>query len=447
MSQHDDDLINENNLFINDKDISDVLTEVEIENEENKNNIEYIKRKSLLLIKQDVNRVDNEHNGWSNPELSDKKTLDQEVINFQYYYNQLKEESNKNNKDDKKIKEISDKINYIYMKIAGYYSNYENRWLNKLFNLFENTDDFYDFYYTLLFDCMIAFKANKYVKNDHKTNFKKNEEQKSHFNQYFWSSLSKRKISLIKKKNTLKRNPSVKCEICGNKLTKIDDYHLKHLYNDNKLKKDFNLKIDKNKIYDECPVCKKENVTLDHIKSHSYAESITVNEYIERFPNSNLTNEPLSLQQIIYKDSDGDGLTIEEVCCNQEHFNNESKEKELEEHIDYVFDNDNFTRDILKLKMKSMKNKDISESLGEIFEFIVDEDKYKELKKDKNKIYKYLENKEYDFIKRNKTFEVLDIKSNGIYYKYRLSSLTSSKINFVIKKLKKDKFKLQELFQ
>ena len=445
--QYDDNLTVEILNSFNEKDVSDILTKVEMENNENKSDIKYIRKKSLLLIKQNVNKKDNENNGWSNPKLSDENTLDQEVINFQYYYDQLKEELNKGNENSNKVKNISDKINYIYMKIAGYYSNYENRWLNKLFNLFENTDDFYDFYYTLLFDCMIAFKTDKYVRNDHKENFKINEDQKSHFNQYFWSSLSKRKISLIKKKNTLKRSPNVKCEICGENLTKIDDYHLKHLYNDYKLKKDFNLKIDKNKIYDKCPICKKENVNLYHIKSHSYAESITVNEYVKRFPNSNLTNEPLSLQQIIHKDSEGDGITIEDICYDQESFNNETKEKELEEHIDYLFNNDILTRDILKLKMKSMKNKDISEELGEIFEFAVNDEKYEYLKRDKNKIYKHLENENSSFIKRNKKFEILDIKNNGLFYKYRLSSLTSSKINLTIKNLKKNKCKLQELFQ
>lgn len=321
-----------------------------------------IKRRYLTLIKQDINREKNMASGWANPDLTSGRTLDEEVFYYQKIYSAC-------GRSDSQY--LQDELNQSFQHIAGYYCNFEYRWYRKMNRCFDSPDCFYDFYYDLLRDCIIKFSPEEKKSIDHNVNYRKANKE-CHFNQYFFGALEKRKISKIKRRFATKRYPSIVCEVCGELVTKISDFHLKHVYDENRIKKEFkivpvSMVVDEKKVryYELCPICGEMNVPVAHVKKHSYAEKMTVHEYSEKFPFAKLSAAVVSLQEKLPGSDENSGATLEDVYASLSMMiKNELDLNSYVEHIQYVFRDNQFLAQVMKLKLMRYRNNEIAEEIG-----------------------------------------------------------------------------------
>lgn len=403
-----------------------------------------IRKRHMMLIQQDVNADENNEKGWSNPILSNNKELNTEVEHYQSILEKFK--SCTNLKDEKVW---SEELDLSFRRIAGYYSNYEYRWYTKMGHLFEEPDLFYDFFYDLLRDCLEQFDSSRKSKQ-YDNNFRK-AGAGVYFNQYFFGALSKRKITNLKKTLNTSNHPSIVCEICGEGVTRVTDYHLAHKYDENRIRRDFKVrpvKVGDNKIYLECPICKMQNVPISHVKTHNYAESITINDYINRYPKTPLSGSIRSLQEPLTMSSEGDILTYEDVYLHKIEEQNDPVEMFLfSSHIDDILKDDPFTAEVLKLKMLDYKDNEIAEKLGDSCVFDLEYDLSKYMKK--SDIYEYAKihmiHTEFFQKYKNKFHIISRVKNNG-RETFCISSCAPSQVGQAIKKLRKNKEKIKMLF-
>jgi hypothetical protein len=405
----------------------------------------------------------NQATGWSNPVLSDGLTMNEEAVVYRETSEQIQKVIDTKGDEIFVPDSLSYKLDRTFRKVAGYYANYENKWYNEMRALFPDRDNFIDFYYDLLRECLLKYDINKKSDNVYKNDYRKAKSTNCHFNQYFFGALGKRKITELKKRSNAKKNPSVECKICGQKTGKITNFHLRHSYDIQRVKKDFGVSpIDvitdgkKVKIYEKCPFTGKENVLASSVKEHSYAESMTVEDYMHKFPNASLSGAMYSLHAPL--DSTADGVrTFEDVyvesnvCPNLNHeFNNFS------DHIDHVFKDAPLTAEILKLKMMDYKNGEIAEMIGEeITLYCPISDNTQEMAK-KSQLAEYfranadlLGSEEY--FESHKTFYILSREVIGSgkesWEAITITSCSAIKVSQILSKLKEDKLKQRELFE
>ena len=402
-----------------------------------------VRKHNMFFLKQNVNKEKNKICGWSNPVLSNGKTLNEEVETYRKIYDLLELEENKNSSV------LKEELDMSFKFIAGYYSNYENRWLQAMSNLFEESSLFFDFYYDLLRECLSKFNPEHVKKNKYNKNFRKSD-VKCYFNQYFFGALSKRKITEIKKKNNPNLNPSILCEECGEHVTAICDFHLNHQYDEKHIKNQFGLdpnvkEVDGKQIkyYEICPLCCSVDVPLEHVETHFYANKMTVEQYVEKYPKANLVAMLLSLNESVKKD-DPNSKTIEEFLTVS--FDREEEERDFFEHVDFVFKDDQFTADVLKLKVLDYKNNEIAEELGEEFEFSLEYNVSKEIQ-NKTQLYDHVLNNNFPFfIKYKKNFSIINRKVENENEIFTVTSCGISRVNCTLNKIKQNKAKLRQLF-
>lgn len=404
-----------------------------------------INKRNMSFFEQNVDSEENKDNGWSNPILSNNKELNHEVVHYQSIIRKLEKCNDKNEE-----KNLEYELDFSFRRIAGYYSNYEYRWYNKMGHLFEEPALFYDFFYDLLRECIIQFNPTR-KSHEHENDFRK-AKNGVHFNQYFFGALSKRKITNLKKTSNTAAKPSILCEVCGEKVTRITEYHLRHQYDEARIRKDFKISLvsdNGKRTYDECPICGEKEVTTAHIKEHNYSEQLTVREYIDRFPNSPLSGSIRSLQEPLTTSDDGDVLTYEDIYQNTtSHKDSHSEIMLFSSHIDNVLKDDPFTSEVLKLKMMDYKDKEIAEELGETVVFELKYDISKNMKR-KSEIYEYVVKNvdDLDFFDRYKgKFHIISRTKDDDREIFCVSSCAPSQVNSALKKLRKNKRKIKELF-
>jgi len=413
------------------------------------NDIDYSKesnitKRNMVLLEQNVDPELNKEEGWSNPTLSNNKELNIEVVYYQSIIDKLEDCSEE---DDKEV--LLEKLNMSFRRIAGYYSNYEYRWYQKMGNLFEEPELFYDFFYDLLRDCITGFdpgKKSKVYEHDYR-------KAKSgvYFNQYFFGALSKRKITNLKKTANTSNKPSITCEICGEKVTRITEFHLRHEYDESRIRKDFKVfpvKVNGQRCYKECPICNEINVPISHVKKHRYARHISAAEYIDRFPGHPLHGSIRSLQEPITCGSGDNSLTYEDIYgAVTEYKNDEIEMSLLFSRINDVLGDDEFISEIVRLKVLDYKDSEIAEKLGDSCVFKIDYELSKDMRK-KSDIYKYVRENmgDVDFFKKHNKFHIVSRKKDDNMEVFHVSSYSPSQICLAIKKLRSNKRKIKELF-
>jgi len=353
-----EDVVEEIDYVIHEEDDSD-CAEIEEMPIKKVDREDFFRRRNLVLIRQNVDRDKNAKSGWSNPDLSSGRSLNEEVEHYQRIFSDLGRE---------RSEKLEQEFNESFQRIAGYYCNFEYRWYGQMSGCFDFPEEFFDFYYDLLILCLQKFESGK-DSVQHKNDFRKSND-KCHFNQYFFGALEKRKITEIKKRFVTKRNPYVICEVCGEPVVKITDFHLKHRYDENRIKKQFKMIPTKSGIgdkearhYDMCPICGEPNVTVSHIAGHPYDESLTVEDYVKRFPSARLSAAVVSLQAKM-PNSENE-FTLEDVYISSVSSDDYARDLTCyEEHIDYVLRDKPFLSEVLKLKLVGYQNKEIAEEIG-----------------------------------------------------------------------------------
>lgn len=402
-----------------------------------------IKKRNMLFLEQNVDSEENKKDGWSNPTLSNNKELNEEVMNYQSILASLESCS------AEQMAHFEFKLDMSFKRIAGYYANYEYRWYEKMGHLFEEPALFYDFFYDLLRDCLAGFNPTK-KSNKHERDFRK-AKTGVYFNQYFFGALSKRKITNLKKTTNTASNPSILCEICQEQVTRITEYHLRHLYDEARIRKVFKVSpidINGNRLYEKCPICGEQEVPVSHVKEHSYAEELSVREYIERFPNVPLAGSIRSLQEPLTSSDDGSVLTYEDVYqSTAADCDSETEMAMFSSHIDDVLKDDPFTAEVLKLKMLDYKDNEIAQEIGETCVFEVEYDLSKDIKK-KAEVYNYVQSNmnDLDFFKKYNKFHIISRTRENDVEVFHVSSCAPSQVNSALKKLRKNKDKIKALF-
>lgn len=319
-----------------------------------------IRRRHLTLIRQDIDREKNEVKGWSNPDLSSGRTLNEEVV----YYQQILDAMEDRGEDGA----LSHELNQSFQHIAGYYCNFEYRWYGKMSGCFERPEDFYDFYYDLLRECIVKFNSEKKAV-EHERDFRK-ADSKCYFNQYFFGALEKRKISKIKSRFTTKSRPSIICEVCGELVAKVTNFHLQHCYDENRIKKEFkvlpvSINVDGETVrkYEMCPICGAKDVPVGHVTEHHYAEILDTDEYARRYPFAKFSASIVSLQSEL-PNKHGEGLTLEDVYGSSRASGDELDLILFKEHIDYVLRDNPFLSQVIQMKLMRYRNNEIAEEIG-----------------------------------------------------------------------------------
>lgn len=406
-----------------------------------------IRRRNMVLFEENVDSEENKKDGWSNPTLSNNRELNQEVMYYQRLMNALDEAESGSEEE----LQLEVELDMSFRRIAGYYSNYEYRWFEKMGHLFEEPILFYDFFYDLLRECLLKFDPGKESSNSYANDYRK-AKKGVYFNQYFFGALSKRKITNLKKTMNTANHPSIKCHVCGDDVTRITEFHLRHQYDEARIRKDFKLvpkKIRGDRVFEKCPICGEKEVPTSHVKEHSYAEQLTVREYIDRYPHVPLSGSVRSLQEPLTVSDDGDELTYEDVYHGTEADKNSDVEMALfSSHIDNVLKDDPFTAEVLKLKMMDYKDKEIAALVGDTCTLELEYSATKNITK-KSEIFDYITSHmpAHDFfMKHDKKFHILSRTREDDVEVFEFSSCAPSQVNLAIKKLRNNKLKIKELF-
>jgi len=295
---------------------------------------------------------------YSNPVLSNGRHLNDEAVIYKKHLDNLEICS----EDDREVVEglRDESFNQIYL----YYDRFRMRWWKDAGNLFDGFSDFLSFYHDVLISCLNAYKP--YMDLDSR---REGELGKNSFNIMFFSSLNNRKKNKLAFLARDKRSPNVDCLVCSKKVSNINNFHLKHSYSMASVKSEFGVApifVDGVKVFAECPICFQRNANAAHVSQHSYAESMTVHEYMGRFPNAKLNNQILSLD---CESEEGQTSILDQQQCQggfMEEF--ELKYNEFQEHLDEIVEEKSLLSEVIKYKVKHDYNiKDITMKIGEIF--------------------------------------------------------------------------------
>jgi hypothetical protein len=116
-------------------------------------------------------------------------------------------------------------------------------------------------------------------------------------------------------------------------------------------------------------------------------------------------------------------------------------------HIDDVLKDDQFTAEVIKLKMMDYKDNEIAEELGDSRTFNLSYEISKNMKK--SEIYEYAKSNmiHVDFFQKHKSkFHIVSRTRDDGFEVFCVSSCAPAQVNLAIKKLRKNKDKIKELF-
>jgi hypothetical protein len=425
------------------------------------NNMSFIKQYTKDASDEEVKK--NQASGWSNPTLSEGLTLDEEAVIYKETRLEIDRIIEEKGDEIFVPDALSYKLDRTFKKIAGYYANYENKWYNEMKGIFPERESFVHFYYDLIMECLMGFDVKRESTEIYENDFRKSKGKQCHFNQYWIGAITKRKITEIKKRSSTKRNPNIVCQVCGESVGKITGFHLKHRYDEQRISKEFGVKPisvtiegKKVKIYETCPITGEKNFPLSRIKEHTYAPSMTVEEYLHEHPSAPLSGSVCSLQTPIGGAEDGDGRTLEDVYHDSAASSgNEHRDAIFEEHIDHVFIDNPEMASILKLKMKNYKNSEIAEIVGEENTFYcpIEDGTQDMIKKSDISAY-FHSNKELlgaeEYLSKHRNFYILSREVVGTddvqWEAITVTSCSPNRVNQVVTKLRDDLPKIRELF-
>jgi hypothetical protein len=395
--------------------------------------------KSIHHIASDANS--NKQADYTNPILDNGVSLNDQVVEYKKYDDMLSEDYSEEEKEA--IVFLRDDC---FKYIISYYKRFEMRWWHKIGDYFDDFNDFWDFYYEITLYCIGKYDPDREFSKNHDNDFRKSKKSQTNFNAMWYGFMNHRKNNRIKLLCNTKKNPSVVCQICGDDVTSISDYHLSHRYTVAMVKREF--KVDTvdgegGKMYEECPICHEKDVPSKHVASHSYAENISVEEYIERFPGSKTNNSIVSLDMSIRNNDEGEGATVLDLYdASNSKDNGDLNYKFFMEHVDHVLKNRSFMSKVIKCKMESNCTvKDIAMRLGEVFYFAVDASESGHIV-NKTGLCEYLDRKniDIDYLNRNRSsFHIVDFKETGNSKVFILSTVSKARVSSELSKLRSNK--------